>query len=1186
MSGRLTKWLLIVALPLVVALYASYPAVGVAVEKRLVRTALAQTPEEAKAHGVAVGERYEVSKEVTWKRFLPLAYGQREEVRRFVERQPDGTVVEEVTTIVQGRVKLGLDIAGGTELLYQLKPEEGEALTGQVTSVIEILKKRIDPSNVKEYRIQALENDRILIQVPQATSAEVEQLKTRLEKMGKLEFKLAVPRPGETDNPEFLKYYEDADKGRVPAGYVKMWLAGAEKPHYFLVKDGPPEITGRYLAPGRLRPTTDNFGRPAVGFEFNTTGAGVFARITDKNQGWCLAIILDGSLKSAPVIRNRIYGPGIIEGTFTQAEVQDMVNVLRAGSLPLDIQLLQENTVGPQLGRDSIQKGMVAFVVGCVAVFAFIAGYYLLCGLVADAALLMNIILLVGALCVLGAALTLPGLAGVVLTVGMAVDANVLINERIREEVATGKGARLALRNGYDRAFITIFDSNATTVLTAVVLYLVGTGPVRGFAVTLSLGLALNMFTALTVTRLIFETLLDTGRLQQFRMLSAFGTPHINFTGARKVAYVGSAALAVIGLVAFLVRGSALYDIDFTGGTLVQLSLAKPTSVGVVRERLAKGGFPRAEVQGIRTGRGTKEGLTDFGIRIKGTAVDAEAARGAVQLKLTQAGLMSKGDTLSVSADRRALTLSLAKSVAEMQVRRALGEAGDPYDLKGIASIASPPDVLTARAAVHLAERPPVAAERELWAGVLRALAVAGVRREDLKIVRCELRDGAGGRPEVLLALDGPIQPELLALELARRQFPDLEMAPEGQAGTQFVLRGDQTMLDQFQRELPAGTDLAGVPMAQVDGLTLTAELSKGFSEQDLRAFLEQQGVSGASIVPLDVESRQFNLVLSTEPVRRKMEAIFADLARPAGGVTFEALGGEPKAATLRVKMKLGEPIAFADVLHHLESAGLGSQGQTAVENREAYEPDSYVADLVLVLPADKAEVVREGITKAFNEPRPVQGIMDIGSTVAAEMQGRALLAVIFASVIIIIYVTMRFHAFKFGVAAVIALVHDLIITAGLIALADWAGVFGDVKLNLSMLAAFLTILGYSLNDTIVVYDRIRENMASQGHRPLSADLINLSINQTLGRTMLTGSTTLMVLVAQYLLGGAALQGFALTLIIGIVIGTYSSVFVASPIALDWPELTRGLGTFARILVLPVKLPFRLAGMLLGRGAS
>lgn len=1185
----MTKWILFVILPLVIALYASYPPFGVRVEERLVEKVVARTAQQAAAHGVEVGEQYVANEKVVWRRFLPLALGERQTEAEVVERPNEDTIVERQTTSVRGRVKLGLDVAGGTELLYQLKPQKGEELRGKVADTIEILKKRIDPSNVKEYRIQALEHDRILIQIPQATPAEVERDKNRLEEMGKLEFKLAVPRVG--GEAKFARWYEEAERGEVPEGFTKMYLEGDSLKDYYLVKKGEAEITGDRLAAGKLQATTDRYARPAVGFQFDGIGEHRFANITESNRGWALAIILDGVLKSAPTIQERILGAGEITGNFTQEQVNDMLNILRSGSLPMDIELLQESTVGPQIGRDSIRRGLGSFAVGGFLVLAFIAVYYMRCGMVADAAIILNVVLLVGVLCVLGAALTLPGMAGIALTVGMADDANVLIYERIREESAGGKGLRLALRSAYHRAFTVIFDSNVTTLLTAVILYLIGTGPVRGFAVTLSFGILLNMFTAVVVTRLVLETMIDRGWLREFKMLSMLGRTEIGFSRLRRPAYFMSLTVLVIGLVALALRGSRLYDIDFTGGSLIQLSLAKPTPVAQVRSRLAEGGFPDAEVQGVRTATATQEGVTDFGIRIKGAGLEKvrEEVLPQLRAKLSAAGLLGAGSSLEPSSDGRALELDLARPVEEADLRSALGElvqggaAGAPRVMDAIM-----PDetVRGTRVQVGLQEASALAQRRGLWDEALRTLAWAGLAGSDYGIRTCELKEEAGAgasAPELELVLDKPIQVELLETELDKRQFPQIEVLPEGQDGVAFSLRAKRDVLEQFRKEFPAGATLTSVPQAQIDGLTITVNLSNEFSEQDIRALFDKERLSTEYIILLGAPSTRFRFNLSYEPIREKMESIFADLARRATGASFEPLQDEAGAGdAVRVKMTLDEPMAFADARHYIERADVGRGASELIVGRDDYAPDVLVGELTLQMPRDQAAEIQTRIGQAFAEPRAVEKIVSIGATVAEETQGRALLAVVFASVVIILYLAVRFRALRFGVAAVIALVHDILITAGMIALADWSGVMGNVKINLAMLAAFLTILGYSVNDTIVVFDRIRENMANLGRKTVSAELIDASINQTLSRTILTSLTTLMVVVVLYLMGGPVLQGLALALTIGIVVGTYSSVFVASPILLDWAGLVSGTRMFFKIVFLPVTLPFKLLGMVLG----
>jgi len=1174
MSGRATKWIIFVILPLVLALYASYPPAGVVIGRAQLVKDRADTPEEARAHGVEVGEDYVVDSAVMSARWLPLAYGRKEVETRRVETRQDGTYVVEEVTRARGRIKLGLDLAGGTELLYKLNPREGEGVRGQIGNTIEILKKRIDPGNVKEYRIQAAGEDRILLQVPQATPAEVEQLKRRLEKMGKLEFKLAVPRG--SGQSRFEQWYQQARVGQIPEGYVKMYIEGDPSKEFYLVQEGEPEVTGEYLAD--VYPSYKG-AQPVVGFRFDAIGSRRFAYVTESNVGWSLAIILDGVLKSAPTIRERISGQGIIEGRFTQQEVNDMVNVLRAGSLPMDIQLLQESTVGPQLGRDSIRRGISALAVAGLLVLAFIGVYYLVCGLVADGALILNLVLLVGVLCILGAALTLPGMAGILLTVGMAVDANVLIFERIREESASGKGVRAALRNGYERAFTTIVDANVTTLLTAVILYLVGTGPVRGFAVTLSFGILLSMFTALVVTRLAFETFIDKGWMKEFKMFSFVGTPSIDFSAIRKPAYVISAVVLAVGMVAFFGRVRVLADIDFTGGSLVQVSLARATPVSEVRGRMEALGYPGAEVQALRASGSGQEGFTDFGIRVK--AADLQQIRSEIKpevlRKLADAGLVSKEGQVKIAANRRALLVALDKAASEMDVRRTLG-GDDPYHLGQVGTVVAEGGAATKEVAVYLGDLPGILGERQRWGRALAALNWAGVQTRDYVIQGIEAVDGG-----LRLTLDAPLQWQVLAWELERRDFGEVQVATRGEATDVFRLEGDAEALERFETELPAGADLRGVPAVTIEADTVTARLNKEFTEEDVRVFFERQELRDVLVIPLDVRSDRFRLNLSYEPLRENLREAFADLAPRAGGVAFEQVGSEED--TVRVRMTLDEPMAFGDVKHYVESAEIGPYAAEIIEDESQYGLDTVVGEVMLRMPSGKAEEMMQRLEESFGEPQPVQRILSIGAEVAEELQGKALLAVIFASVIIVLYIAARFHAFRFGVAAVIALVHDVLITAGLIALADWSGVMGDVKINLAMLAAFLTILGYSLNDTIVVFDRIRENMGILGRKRVSADLINLSINQTLSRTVLTSITTLAVVVVLYLLGGPVLRGLALTLIFGVVVGTYSSMFIASPVLLDWAGLTGAVRGFFRVVFFPVRMGARLLGLAFGSGS-
>jgi preprotein translocase subunit SecD len=274
-------------------------------------------------------------------------------------------------------------------------------------------------------------------------------------------------------------------------------------------------MTGDVLKDARIRLDQNNM--PFVGLSLHPAGARLFEQITTENVGKRLAIILDNNIYSAPVIRQPISGgEAIIEGRFSMEEARDLAIVLRAGSLPEPIKILEERTVGPSLGQDSINKGIKATIIGGILIIIAMILYYRMAGFVATTALTLNIVLLLAALAALRGTLTLPGIAGIALTVGMAVDANVLIYERLREEMRLGKPPGAALAAGYTRAFLAIMDSNVTTVIAALVLLQFGTGPIKGFAITLTIGLAASMFTAIVVTRFIFDFVLHNFRVKRW----------------------------------------------------------------------------------------------------------------------------------------------------------------------------------------------------------------------------------------------------------------------------------------------------------------------------------------------------------------------------------------------------------------------------------------------------------------------------------------------------------------------------------------------------------------------------------------------------------------------------------------------------------------------------------------------
>ncbi len=367
-----------------------------------------------------------------------------------------------------------------------------------VEQSLETIRNRVDQFGISEPEIVPQGEDRIIVQLPGVKDPS--RAKNLIGKTALLEFKLV-------DDEHSL---EEALKGNVPEGSVVAHesrldrTSGRRTETPLLLKDKT-LLTGDALESAKVQ-ISDRFGEPHVSIKFNSQGASDFERITGENVKKRLAIILDGVVHSAPVIQERIGGgQAQITGTFTMDEARDLAIVLRAGALPAPVNVLEERTVGPSLGQDSIDKGIWSCIIAGLLVIAFMVFYYRLSGIVADMALVMNLLLLLGVMVAFGATLTLPGIAGIVLTIGMAVDANVLIFERTREELRTGKTPRAAIEAGYAKAFLTILDSNVTTLVAALFLFGFGTGPVKGFAVTLTIGIVVSLFTAVFVTRIVFD---------------------------------------------------------------------------------------------------------------------------------------------------------------------------------------------------------------------------------------------------------------------------------------------------------------------------------------------------------------------------------------------------------------------------------------------------------------------------------------------------------------------------------------------------------------------------------------------------------------------------------------------------------------------------------------------------------
>ena len=413
---------------------------------------------------------------------LVVRIGNPEQMDRAIEVVQ--TLARPVASLTGGMTDDIVVTALGDNLIVTLSEAEKLATDERtMAQSLEIIRRRVDEAGTREPTIQRQGNDRILIQVPGLGSAQ--ELKDLIGVPALLTFQTVV---GQTSNPN----------GAAGVGNELVPSANNEELYYILSRS--PVVTGEELTDAQ--PSFDQNGRPAVNFRFNTSGARKFGQYTSDHIGDPFAIVLDNEVISAPVIESAITGgSGIITGSFDVAESTRLATLLRAGSLPAGLEFLEERTVGPELGQDSIDAGKIACLVGFAAVLIFMFLSYGTFGLFANIALLINVGLMFGLLSMIGATLTLPGIAGIVLTIGMAVDANVLVFERIREELKTAKGPARAIELGYEKALSAIVDANITTFLTAAILFIMGAGPVKGFAVTLGLGIITSVFTAIFVTR-------------------------------------------------------------------------------------------------------------------------------------------------------------------------------------------------------------------------------------------------------------------------------------------------------------------------------------------------------------------------------------------------------------------------------------------------------------------------------------------------------------------------------------------------------------------------------------------------------------------------------------------------------------------------------------------------------------
>ena len=888
-------------------------------------------------------------------------------------------------------------------------------------------------------------------------------LKRMIAKAGVLEFRIAPSRPGSPDEtgPISLSDYEQAMASLLNDGPEGLRRKNAEY-LWFPLSDtldgvGGGQVTATYGGQDFVllwntsdlmiladRSVTgwkldmakvgfDQNGLPNIEFGLDEGGGRRMSRITGENINKAMAILLDDEVYSAPNIRGRIASKGQIEGSFSREEAAELSRTLQAGSLPARVNPdpVSENNFGPSLGEMNKQRGIKAAYYGMIGVAAFMLVYYLLAGAIANAALALNIILVLGAMSLMSAVFTLPGIAGIILTIGIAVDANVLIFERLREEQARGQSAQMALKNAYQRAFSAIFDANITTLITCLILAWIGTEEVRGFGITLGLGVAFSLFTSLVVTRWIFQSLIGMRLLKRpLPMLKVMNIPHINWMSKRYYFWAVSALLMTLGITSLVWQGKDLLGIQFSAGTQATISL-------------------RADA-----------------------LIDGELPNDGIVREMFVSAVTELSKTDSKFA-KLAETASVVKQIDPDQTANFLGD----YDTDD---------------------------DGEITTAEWDALGLDGAffGRIDTdsngKLTREELNANLTARSYQVTTTE-----ENLGL-IRQATLQAFGLLLEQVAERDFSLATSQ-MSDEF-----------GIQLAS-DGLTVITP-AEDLPYQDL--FENNPG--GVLIVIENV----------TPPLSEA--------------------GLSKRLRDMRIRPDYGSQQGEATVIG-LTSAGRIGYSKLAV----VVSP----ADVAVTKDADAWRRFAEG-EKSLLAASLARGeamlATNFDSAIAGEAIGQAIFAIVLSWVAIVLYLWLRLGSVQWGLAAVIFLIHDVIIVVGLLAASGWMHqtVFGKAllidsfKIDLAMVAALLTVIGYSVNDTIVVFDRIREN---RGHlTTVSGEIINASINQTLPRTLLTSFTTLIVVGVMYIWGGPGIHPFNYALLAGIIFGTYSSVAIASPILMGF----------------------------------
>ncbi len=824
-----------------------------------------------------------------------------------------------------------------------------------------------------------------------------------------------------------MTHVENSAGDRGPSSYLmysrvmlkkeRLTDEAGKKVEYFVLTRSNPEDSIKVTGDVQVSANSDrdSSGQPAVGFQF-VRGGTQFENLTRRNRATSMhrhmAVIMDRKVVSMPHLNDPLPGRGIISGNMTQANVNSQVAILQSGSLSAALKPdpVSENTIGSTLGEQTKTNGLIAVAASFLTVLLFMLVYYRFAGFVACVALFINLLMTVGFMVAMNAAFTLPGLAGIVLMLGMAVDANVLIYERLREEREKGATLATAIRNGYDRALPTIIDTHLTSIGTAIVLYMFGNDALKGFSVSLTVGLIISLFTSLFITRLMFDFWTAKKWLTELKMMKLFARPNFNFMKIRKQMFWLTTISTVVGLALFLYRGEKVLNVDFTQGT-------------------AYGGR-----------------LIDG--QAKSMAELSKMLGEDQQKELLKVKDVSKSTT-SASANIYEVTYEDGTTQSISMVTPPEGATDEEKKKNLIERLSKLPDVSV--------EQVYLASDKDLGFGKSLSFTVRTTEKEK----------------------------EIVQLNLDR------------------LLRDGKTPLLTFTKV--KGFAVTS-PLVQVAfDKPVSPSYFRDFVSRALKVQGNEATDDGQSVVVTGVVNAD-PAVASEENKNQKFSTLLLDFTKNSNFDLFAKAGADTTAS----KKALTEAI---------QSAVTTFESRPLPDRLETFDP-----------------------------------------ALAKDTRGKALFAILASWIAILAYLWFRFGSWQFGLAAVICLIHDLCFTLGTIAVCHYVAgtTFGhllglhDFKIDLTAVAALLTLVGYSVNDTIVVFDRIRE---VRGKSPaLTPAMINESVNGTLSRTVLAALTVFLVVVVLYLFGGDGIHLFAFVMVMGVIVGTYSSIYIASPLLLIFGE--------------------------------